>query len=342
MSRLVLQSSEPNLLASHLALIGLGTLADAAFGGDDVTVCWSGGMEPRPVIEVRGRKLEEIGEAVRVHAEAASVPDSWLSERHPDERGTSRGLMSPRRARPADVEGVRLLVERRRGVIDRLTLERAVLDLRMLGGFGEPSHWHVDRTGAPRPENGASRFDMQARNQGSELVATKLHPLASAVAGRTARQVLEGLSGESLHDELSGNRNDGLTATGLAPAGPFDSALAWCALWGMTGLPVAPRARARSTTTGSLDQPRPGRFVMPLVDRPMRPARLRSILADGRLMGPIESDDRLASLEAERWLVGRSVRALVVFAVEVGGSASAPLRSTRLGVVHPLAEGGRR
>lgn len=337
MSTLVLESSDPRLLASHMALIGLGAIAEDAFGDGVVRVRWSGGMAPRPTLEVQGRDLQEIAEAVRAHASAAAEPDSWLSERHPDEKGKPRGLMSPRRARPAEPRGVRLLVERRRGVIDRLTRERAVLDLRMLGGFGEPSHWHVGRKGEPRPEDGASRFDMQARNQGSELVATKLGPLAAAVSGRTSDEVLVGLRGELLHDDLNGDRTEGLTATGLAPAGPFDSALAWCALWGMTGLPVAPRARGRSITTGALA--RPGRFIMPLVDAPIRPARLRSILSDARLLAPIVTLDKLATLEAERWLVGRSVRALVVFEVIVGGSANAPLRTARLGVVHPIAGG---
>jgi CRISPR-associated protein Csb3 len=320
-----------------MALLGLGAIAEALFGKSKVTVHWSGGMAPRPVLEVEGMDLQEIAEAVRAHACAAAAPDSWLSARHPDQRGTRRGLMSPRRARPAGDAGMRLLVEKRREVIDRLTRERAVLDLRMLGGLGEPSHWHVNRKGEPYPEAGASRFDMQARNQGSELVATKLTPLASAVSGRTADAVLSGLCGRSLRDDISGERTDGLTATGLAPAGPFDSALAWCALWGIIALPVAPRAHVRSTTTGTLD--RPERFVMAVVDSPIRPARMRSILADARLLSAIRAEDGLTTLEAERWLIGRSVRALVVFPVDVGGSANAPLRSARLGVVHPI--GGR-
>lgn len=340
MSDLVLGSSDPRLLASHMALIGLASIAEAAFGGEAVRVRWTGGMAPRPVVSVGDRSPEEVAEAVRAHAQAAAAPDSWLSEDHPDEKGTPRGLMSPRRARAPDEEGRRLLVEKRRVVVDRLAACRAVLDLRMLGGLGEPSHWHVDRKGDRHPDWGATLFDMQARNNGSELVRSKLRPLASAVGGRTVTAVLDGLQGSSVCDDLSGTRTDGLTATGLAPAGPFDSALAWCALWGMAGLPVAPRANRPSVTTAAVYRPPPSRFVMPMVDASISPARLRSLLADARLSETLFADDPSDRLGAERWLAERAVRALVAFDVVVGGSKNAPLRSALLGVVHPVVGAG--
>lgn len=333
MSELVLASSDPRILASHMGMIGLASIAQAAFPEDGLTVRWSAGMAPRPLLSVT-RSPEEIAEAIRSHAMAATTPGSWVSADHPDSNGNPRALMSPRRSRAADDDARRALAARRREVIDNLLEKAACLDLRMLGGLGEPSHWHRNTKDEHQPDHGASRFDMQARNQGAELVSTKLRPLARHLAARTTQQILDGLTGAATRDDLNGQATEGLTATGMAPSGPFDSALAWCALWGISGLPVAPRVNQRSATSAAAGTGASERFHMPLIDAPISVARLRSLLGDGRLLLAL-SEDPADRRYARGWLAGRNVRAVVAFTVTVGGSANAPTRAANLGVIHP-------
>ena len=73
---------------------------------------------------------------------------------------------------------------------------------------------------------------MQPRNRGSELLTNRLRPLATTLAKWSPKKILHGLTGTAVHDTVGEQKPDSRTATGLAPPGPTDNALAWCALWG--------------------------------------------------------------------------------------------------------------
>lgn len=333
MSEIVLRSSEPNVLASHMALIGLTSIAEEAFGPGAVRAHWSAGMAPRPVVSVDGHDPAEVAEAVRTHAERANA---WLGQTFPDAKGTPRGLMSPRRSLPVDRAGWSQLMDRRRAAIDDLASGDRYVDLRMIGGMGEPSHWHRGRNGDLQADRGASRFDMQARNQGSELVTNKLLKLATVVSRRSAKGILEGLSGVTVIDDLGGG-SASLTATGLAPPAPYDSVLAWCAHWGMSGLPVAPRVRESSRTTGTIGRGQNELFALPVVATPVLAARLRSLCADERTSQYLRPRDLVSKRAAADWLASRGVRAIATFEVAEVGTASSPRRSAQLGQLLPVA-----
>jgi CRISPR-associated protein Csb3 len=235
-------------------------------------------------------------------------------------------------------------------VVDALTAEPAVLDLRMIGGLGELSHWHRDRDGKPRPNDAASRYDMQARNRGNDLVRIKIAKLADIVAARTASEVEDGLAGDELTDEMA-HGEPSRSATGFAPLGFVDNAVAWCAFWGLAALPVAPRAGRPSITSTFLPRSKGvlESAVVPLWTRPMRPARLRALLADDRLPiaaaeSPGEGDNGrgvVAKERAARWLASLGVAALVHFPIEVHGSQSAPERRAARGELMEVGRGGR-
>jgi hypothetical protein len=74
-----------------------------------------------------------------------------------------------------------------------------------------------------------------------------------------------------------------LTMAGLAGPGPTDNALAWCALWGISQLPLAIRIRSIAVTTGHLGRGRQEFFYVPVWQSPWRPARLRAMLASTQL-----------------------------------------------------------
>ncbi len=351
MARMALEHGNPRMLVSHLALYGLMSILEEKAPNAVVRGWWSEGMAPRPVVEIEGIEEEDeeeaIGEAVRGHANTRASDSAWPAARAP--RSPS-ALLSPRMSAPKDPGAWRELLQARHGVVDALVAEPAVLDLRMLGGLGELSHWHRDRNGKSRPNDAASRYDMQARNRGNDLVRIKIAKLAKIVAARTASEVTDGLAGEELTDEMAAGEPS-RSATGFAPLGFVDNAVAWCAFWGLAALPVAPRAGRPSITSTFLPRGKgvPESAVVPLWTRPMRPARLRALLADDRLpVAAAESPDGgdnaggiVAKEGAARWLAARGVVALVRFPIEVHGSQNAPERRAARGELLEVGRGDR-
>jgi len=86
-----------------------------------------------------------------------------------------------------------------------------------------------------------------------------------------------------VRDEAGRDAIDSRTATGLAGPGPTDNALAWCALWGISQLPLAMRIRGMAVTTGHLAREQQEFFYVPIWQPPWRPARLRAILVSNQL-----------------------------------------------------------
>lgn len=178
---------------------------------------------------------------------------------------------------------------------------------------------------------------MQPRNRGSEFVGSRLRKLAAAVARREPEEILAGLRGESVTDEIGSGKPDSRTATGLASPGPTDNALAWCALWGISQFPIAVQADRAATTSGHISIGRREWFYVPMWNASWRPARLRSILASQRLRvaafaGLKQSGYTEADVTADRaWLAARGVTGLVRFPVHKFGSENAPERRAMRG-----------
>src|SRR5690606_39049936 len=113
------------------------------------------------------------------------------------------------------------------------------LDQRFIGALGEPAYWAASNDGI-RPDNGASAWEMKTRNRGEDFVRNRLSLLAKSVSQRGEQQVLSGLLGTSIVDEVGKNGLDSRTPTGLAAPGVADNARAWCALWAISLFPVRP------------------------------------------------------------------------------------------------------
>jgi CRISPR-associated protein Csb3 len=337
MTEITMSSCEPRTLLSHMAMYGLAAILESE-GAPDVRVRWTDdGAKPRPVVSLSG--LDDAGVAALLlgHVRSLNAEGGWI-QRDIDLGGTGRGLMSPRLSAFKEDTWDRVQ-QLRHEVLDSLTREHRWLDLRFLAALGEPCYWRFSKTGGRLQDDGASRLEMQPRNQGSEFVGNRLRKLAEAVAGREPAQLLLGLRGESVADEIGNDRSDSRTATGLASPGPTDNALAWCALWGISQFPITMRVGRTAETSGHFSFRRDDWFYAPVWNGPWRPARVRSILAShsmrvlasdgikqtfaGREQQPY-ADTEVS--EARAWLRAMGVAGVVRFPIRKFGSANAPER----------------
>jgi CRISPR-associated protein Csb3 len=340
MTDFILAAADSETMLSHMALHGLAAIVEDG-GMEDVRLSWTEGMAPRPVLSAPQATPETIGELVRRHAARHDAAESWPSRQISD--GEKRALMSPRISVITTSDGWRNLQDRRHDVLDRLINARALLDLRLIAALGEPSYWSKNRKGDRLQDDGASRLEMQPRNQGSEFVGNRLRPLAAAVAARTASAVADGLLGHSVRDEIGKDHRASRTPTGFAAPRPTDNALAWCALWGISQFPIAQRTKDFAIATGHIGRGTAGYFYVPVWNGRWRTARHRTILASRQLsrfattglspkdLGRDLDDDAAQREAARQWLACRGVTAVVRFAVHRFGSDSAPERRAMLG-----------
>jgi CRISPR-associated protein Csb3 len=353
MNEFVLKRGDPYVALSHLALYGLAAILEEA--GLDPRLGWTGQLRTRPLVSGPTLDHEQIGHTVREHAIRLAEPDAWLS-RDITLKGAARGLMSPRLTLFPDLLTWQRVQRARHSVLDRLTVQRRLLDLRFLAALGEPAYWSRDIKERVLQDDGASRWEMQPRNQGSEIVGSRLRKLAAAVARRSPADVVAGLRGDAVRDEVGLDKPDSRTPTGLAAPGPTDNALAWCALWGISQLPIAMRTSSgwkpgTAVTTGHIGRTRSEWFYLPVWHQPWRPARLRTVLASAHLrtaasdgLTPRDSRGRpvrdapspVAVAAARGWLAARGVVGVIRFPIERFGSDNAPERRAMRGDLMPV------
>jgi CRISPR-associated protein Csb3 len=337
MNEIVLGRGDVRVLLPHLALYGLGTMLDDA-GVPDVRISWTPGMQPLPQIAATTLTGEVIDEVVREHALGRAADPSWV-QRDIELKGKCRGLMSPRLTPFGETTVWERVQSARHHELDILTEARGWSDLRFLAALGEPCYWSHNKQDVPLQDDGASRLEMQPRNQGSELVATRLRKLATVVAARPRGAVAAGIEGTHSVDEIGSDKVDSRTPTGLASPGPTDNALAWCALWGIAQFPTTVRINATAVTSGHLGRSRTEWFYVPVWEAPWRPARLRSVLASRQLHDAATKElpgrwavDLAREMAARSWLATRGVIGIVRFPIERFGSDSAPERRAMRGI----------
>lgn len=313
----------------HLSAYGVAAILDAAAPGQ-MRLGWTDTLDPQ--IRLSGADWETIGTVVHAHAREHTDPGSWVQADGLN-AGVARGLFSPR-VKAMGPDEVRTWYADREDYLDIVAGPFARLDLAMIGVLGIPSYWSFDR-GEPRPDHGASRWEMKTRNRGEEFVTNRLRLLAASVAARTPEQVASGLAGKTRVDETGKDRNDSRTPTGLMPPGPTDNARAWSALWGLSLLPVIHSTTGASQTAGHLGHHSRGWFHLPIMIGMWPLARLRSVLVSRQQfvaattgLEPadhasvqVSDADRVA---AWAWLTARDVPAVVRFPVYRSANKSAP------------------
>ncbi len=339
MTEMIMQGGDPQVALSHLALYGVAAILEDA--GHKVRLSWTRVLNARPTLTAVELDDDEIGDAVLAHARAHAADDSWV-RRDVLLKGKDRGLMSPRLSALTETTWP-LIQQGRHTVLDELTKDGAWLDLQMIAALGEPCYWS-QYDGNIRQDHGASRWEMQPRNQGSEFVGTRLRKLAATVAARSADAVTAGLTGLRIRDEAGDDKPNSSTATGLAGLGPVDNALAWCALWGISQLPTSARINKVAITCGHVAQARQEWFYTPVWHKPWRPARLRTILtapqfrlaAAAGLPGEGGPPPPVQLAAARAWLSARGIAGLIRFPIEHAGTDKAPIRRAQRGRPIPL------
>lgn len=342
--RVVLAATGHDLLFTHAGLWGCGALAAAA--DPTVRLGWAGELTRTPVLH--GIDGDDLARLVRDRATEATDPRHWIRAGLPHD--PSRALFSPRVKTVPDRAAWTTWQQARRAHLDALAVAQATLDLRLVAALGEPSSWHTNN-GQPRQDHGASRLEMQPRNQGSEFVGTRMRSLAESVARRSVEQVRDGLTGAALVDEAGNDRQDSRSAANLMPPRQTDNALAWTAMWGLAATTVMHRVHKPSRTgthlpwskdSGLGNDVRAGHIVAPFWQGRWSWARLTAVLSSAQLAqaaGTVLSGEQAAKADAATWLRERGVTGLLVVPVHTFGSTSSPERRAMAGQVTSLVQG---
>ena len=336
-------SGEITSALTTFAGLGLALIleGDAA---ERVRLGWTDAAEPQMVVTADGYDDEAIAAAVHEHAMASVVPDSWVqadleSEPWVDKKGRwVAAVMSPRISRPDQGKECKwgYLQERRHSVIDRCWEGGSKWsDLELMGGLGEPSYWWS------KGDGGASRWEMKTRQNYQNFVHDRLRGLAEIVADRNVMAIVSGLVGQTVTDEAyKGKRsNDSRTATGLTSPRFTDSALAWCALWGLSSFPVIHRLTGVSVTAGAepIGEFVPTQLVLPVLVGPHTLDRWRAVVVSEQIIQAATSrESAAAARSACAWLVAHGVRAILTFRVNVSDNDKAPERSLGVGRLEVL------
>ncbi|WP_182353195.1 hypothetical protein [Flaviflexus huanghaiensis] len=324
-------------LFSHMVLLGLASVVEDS-GHSPVRLVWTD-EEQSALVAREGFGSNEIAQVVHAHAASHAARDSWLRHRFSFSKGAKSFTVSttaPRTAGPEDPADWRRLDAVRQRSLESMP---SALDHRFVQGLGYRSWWY--RRGKDlRADVGANIWEMRTRNKGTEFIRDRLLPLAEIVAGWPVEKVESGLLGTTLDDPHGNNKLDSRSPTGFSTPRPVDNARAWCALWGLSMLPVAhlnnpshayPAYSARGRVgTGSLHQ-----LLMPVPNRQVTPARMRALLRSRQLIDAVDEQGEGAYLKkkgAWEWLKQQGAAAVIRFPVQYVGSTSAPERQALSGV----------
>ncbi len=329
---------------SHFATIGIAAILGRA--GHRTRFWWSDDEVPAPILRSH-LAMDEIGEEVRAHARRHAEAGSWAQQTVSQGARKGTGLLTVRaKAIPpeqwAAIHEERLLAVRH--------IDRDPLDALLVAALGEPAWWLLGTQGRSL-DDGASRWEMKTRNRGEEFILNRLVPLAAAVAQRDVGQVVAGLRGDAILDE-TGQGDVSRTSTGLTTPGPTDSAVAWCALWGLHVMPTIARVRAVSQSAGMWPRRgvHPQVAMLPVFTAPVTVRRFAELCSDHHLDDLLRAtaialpspELSARAVEASDWLRHQGVRAVAHFPILKTGSASAPERQLLAGelTVLPTHPGG--
>lgn len=340
---------------THFALLGLARLCETD-GIRGARICWTNETVPRAQLLLPDGDESHVAELLRSLAQRLAAHDQWpqvLVNYGTGKRSARFSPFSPRiRAIDPQKERVDWEVHQRtrHEYLDALQAAHQLLDLRFLGALGEAAYWRFDNK-EPRPDHGASRWEMKTRNRGEEFVQHRFSGLCTEVSGRDRDEILDGLSGVKINDLGGKNSPDSRTSSGLTPPGPVDAALALAGFLGISAFPLSHQITRLSVTPCAYPERslHPQLIVLPVPIQAMTVARLQSIIVSRELalvvaqrgsLLEVSADPDTATEELEleaayRWLRSRGVPGVVEFPILKTGSSSAPERQILRGTAVP-------
>lgn len=336
---------------THFALLGLGNLAQTITDGK-VTLGWTDTIEPEAVI-TSDLTAVDYAEALQSLIHDMNQKDSWVKSRVE----YSDGVFSPFSPRfkainiekgPDDWSNHQ---KARQDHLNQLYDRKRFFELRFIQALGEASYWNFDKR-SPRPDHGASRWEMKTRNRGEEFVQNRLTLMVEELSTWSAQDILAGISGQRVYDFLGKNNPDSRTSTGLTPPGPTDVALAFIALMGIASFPISLQVHKKSVTPGAFPPQNlhPYAMYLPMTVKPVTLARLNSLITSDALACVAEQLEENAAqaglgrkevnssevLAAKSWLCDRFATVTVRFPIKKVGSPSAPERQVQRGEIVSL------
>lgn len=318
---------------AHMSLVGAAAITESV-AKRPVRVSWQESAVSTPLLNLEGT-IETVAGAVLDHATAHAESGSWvMTDSAPGVWADARLFAA--RSKAPDASAWPQIYDQRAEARPPGRGTWGDLDEAFLAALGEPAWWRQDRFA--KPDDGASRWEMKTRNRGEEFLRHRLGPLAAVVAGRSVEDIAAGLVGERVEDELGKNSTESRTGTGLAPPGPVDSAVAWCALWGLSALPVRRRLAAASGSAGMfpISRTSPDFAVLPVFTTPTTVSRYRAVVDSRKFVDCAVMPPGAARPTVEEvWLTEQGVSAIARFPVE-HSSGNAPERTVMPGQVTRL------
>ena len=339
---------------THFALYGLSLMVEQKHPGT-VTVGWSQEGQPRAQMHADGVSEEEIAECVYSYVSSLAADGSWVNVDQSYGAGKEAAVFSPFSPRIRGIDAEKYPDDwashqkTRQAHLDALMERDDLLSLLWISGLGEPSYWRFE-TKAPRPDHGASRWEMKTRNKGQEFIKHRLRLMCADLATWEPSAMLSGITGQTLYDSLD-NKPESRTGTGFTVPQPTDTALAFCALVGIANFPVIHQIHRIGVTPGAYpyNALHPRLMVLPVSSGRVTPARLRTVLRShpyrrvvdevGKAMerGSLSSDIFVSELADEKAILReKGVQAFVAFPIAKVGSDSAPERQILKGRAIPL------
>lgn len=344
MTEQIYLSGDVTSALTHFAAYGLALLVEEELAGARARISYSEEAQPRAIVDLEGATSLEVAEAVRKVAVRWTEPGSWTQERldYPDgKKSAMRSPFSPRIKGFEDEETWARHIAFRAAHLDSLVDDR--LALQFINGLGEAAYWRRE-SNSPRPDDGASRWEMKTRNRGEEFIANRLSVLVAEVSTWGASDILSGLEGTTLNDAIGKQKPDSRTSTGLTRPQPTDNALAFVALLGLGMMPPIRDIHGISVTPAAYPHrvTHPRWMVLPVPIVPTTVERLRSVLYSAHLDAVAQSAVGIESQEEDlhgagrAWLRSRNIAAVCVFSIFKGGSSSAPERQVLSGTLEIL------
>lgn len=317
---------------THVAGWGLLAILQGA-ADESARVRWTDEDHPRLQVSTQSPP-EHWGTVIQEHAAQHTTEESWPLASVAGASHAGSSLFAVRFKPPKEPAEWGEHFRQRDAFLEKASPEWLSVDDRFLTALGEPAWWRTPE--GRSADEGASRWEMKTRNRGEEFLSNRFVLLARSVASRTPEQILRGLTGEDVVDEVGKDSPESRSSTGFTTPRATDNAMAWCALWGISLFPTFRQASAISQSAAVWPRTvtHPSQALLPVFTDWTSWAHGRAVVmsqAFGQLGGA--SAEGAPAVGTLREL---GVTAVVRHPIRKAGSASAPERMLLEGEVIPL------